>query len=96
MNTLFAIFFANRWTEVHIANCLSLFLRISARTQCNEYFFLAIPFFAVRGIESSTTVRKKLHAGLARDVGEVPHDVRKVAFPRRVDFRKVTLVNSLF
>jgi hypothetical protein len=37
-----------------------------------------------------------LHAGLSGDVGEVPHDVRKVALPRRVVLGQVTLVNSLF
>jgi hypothetical protein len=96
MNTLFAISSARRLAQVRIANCLQLIFGNFDRIQCNEYFFLNIPFSAAHGAGNRTIVRNSLRGGVVNRVGEVPHDVRKVALPGRVDFLKVTLVNNLF
>jgi hypothetical protein len=96
MNTFVAIATAAAAIGTYLSKSLMSFFGAINILKLSEYFFLGIPFHASRGSENRTIVRKELRERFSASVGEVPHDVRKVALPSRVDFRQVTLVNSLF
>ena len=96
MNTLSLSFAANSFQAGAEMSTLQFLLMLAHQNDCNEYFYLGIPFFALQYPAVWLPGGRMQCERVSSRVGGVPRHVRKVAFPASPLQGLLTLVNKLF